>query len=289
MADKQFRSKLFQAQPNQLFLDERVSKIVLPSAQDMEKEALDPENLAILMEEESEESEDEGVLQIFVGSAQSEVEPEKTWIINEDEEELFDFNSEESEEEVTVVIPLQISPEKSIVISPEPSEPAQIGVDPKYSEESEDEWEEIDWDDVTLGDILGETDDYFEDSDEEKENEKKKEKPYGESLGLWLDETIPEPLALTQTQEEVSSSKDFSFEALFNDEFSSEFDPLEDFSYEKDSTKDVPSEDKISIDLNDELPEIRMETEWWQHPFLIFFVALLGAMTLFMLLIQFIR
>ena len=58
-----------------------------------------------------------------------------------------------------MVVPLQVSPQQpsaSINIGSSQVETARISVDP------ESEWEEIDWDDVTLSDILGETDEYFE-------------------------------------------------------------------------------------------------------------------------------
>ena len=268
-----------------MFLDERVSKIVLPSTQDMETEALDPENLAILMEEESEESEDAGILQIFVGSAESEVQPDTTWAIDEDEENYFDFDSEDDEEnEITVAMPLQITPQQASMSAGTKSTESpsvMVEVNLKKDTDFEDEWEEVDWNEVTLSDILGETDDYFVESDDELEKE------HGDSLGMWLDETIPEPLSLGHSQDESMSSNDFSFEALMNDEFSSEFDPLADASEELESSKEVVSEDRISIELDDDLPSIRVETEWWQHPVLVFFVALLSVMTLFMLLLQF--
>ena len=287
MADKEFRSKLFQAQPNQLFLDERVSKIELPMPLEMETEALDDENLAILMEEESEESEEQEVLQIFVGSAASEVKPEATWNIQEEDDFQMDLDSEEESDEFEVGETLQITPiaVKSATVIPTTTRTlkaniTQRGLEPDGENEL-DEWEEIDWDDVTLSDILGESDEYF--------TQTKEDAKHGESLEMWLDDDIPEPIFSAQPLEKSPSSEDFSFEALFTDEFNPTFDPLEGFSYEKELTEEDDSEDKISVDLDDELPPFQVETEWWQHPFLIFFLVLLSTMTLFMFLLQVIK
>jgi hypothetical protein len=284
MADKEFRSKLFQAQPNQLFLDERVSKIELPMPLEMETEALDDENLAILMEEESEESEEQEVLQIFVGSAASEVKPEETWNIQEEDDFQMDLDSEEESDEFEAGETLQITPIaiKSATVIPTTTRTLKANITQRVLEpdgENElDEWEEIDWDDVTLSDILGEADEYFTQTNEDAK--------HGESLEMWLDDDIPEPIASAQSLEKSPSSENFSFEALFTDEFNSTFDPLEGFSYEKELTEEDDSEDKISVDLDDELPPFQVETEWWQHPFLIFVLVLLSTMTLFMILLQ---
>lgn len=286
MSDKPFRSKLFQAQPNQLFLDERISKIELPMPLEMDTEPLDDENLAILMEEESEESEEQGVLQIFVGSAESEVKAEDTWNIQDEDDFQLDLDSEDESDEFGVGEALQITPitVKTATIIPRKTSTLKANItqrdSPANGDNSPDEWDEIDWDDVTLSDILGESDEYFTQGNEEAK--------YGESLEMWLDDDIPEPTIYAKSLKKPPSSQDFSFEALFTDEFNPTFDPLEGFSYEKELTEEEEtSEDKISVDLDEELPPFQVETEWWQHPFLIFWIVLLGTMTLFMSLLQF--
>jgi len=282
MSNKKFRSKLFQAQPNQLLLDERVSKIILPEIAAEEK----LEELDSVFLPEQEEQQNEESLQIFVGAPETEIDPSSTWEI--EEESSYDaFSDFDSEEEPTTVIPLEI-PSKLQEYHEDSTIPLSVPLESireVYDSSSKeslvtvdiDEWSEIDWDDVTLSDILGEEDQEDEDN-------------YGESLGLWLEDSSVESQELDSVQEaEELDSSGFSFESLFSTDGLDPFDSELSYEQSKEEEKLADEASVDSIEIEDDLPVFVAETEWWQHPILVFVAVFLGTMSVFMLLIHFLR
>lgn len=171
MTTKNVKSRLFKGSPDQLLLDERVSKIVLPTL-DADRAVMDEKEgnwgLSPIEEDETEVTE---TLQVFIGL------PEKNtasaWEISEDDNPFWDEDGDELDE---VPVPMSLSLNPAAVMSQENStqeEEVNSGLPPglalqsiqeihddepiQQTEESDD-WGQIAWDDVTLSDILGDFD-----------------------------------------------------------------------------------------------------------------------------------
>lgn len=104
VSDNKFRSRLFKASVEKTLLDERVSKIVLPTFDSME-DAEFVDSGSWVEEESSESEEPVETLQIFVGAPSSGSEPETSWDMpstysdaytDSDEDDHSDFDDIES-------------------------------------------------------------------------------------------------------------------------------------------------------------------------------------------------
>ncbi len=176
MTTKKTTSRLFKGAPDQLFLDERVSKIALPTLrQDRavfdEREA----NWGLDSHQESDIEEQTEALQVFVGVSkptnreQEEASSEDGFGVLWAEEGL---DSEDALDDLPMPMSLnlnqpiqeQVAEDPTVLISKMPLQSIQeVQEDePTTSPLAENDWETINWDDVTLSDILGDMDDVDE-------------------------------------------------------------------------------------------------------------------------------
>lgn len=204
MSDKKSQSRLFRGKPNQVLLDERVSRIVLPTLGE-DRDFLEDQDDFLQVDEES--SEETQVLQIFVGSSTTEVDPSSTWNLDDEDDDPFDLlddSNEDSDSEPESAVFINLREPETIHVEEEPEdlnplgafykgmplqpiieidEQAQLG-----ETEQGDDWDQIKWDEVTLKDILGE--DFQEEFDFDDSAD-----DYGMKLDF-LENDIPEPLHL---------------------------------------------------------------------------------------------
>ena len=238
MRTKNVKSRLFKGSPDQLLLDERVSKIALPTLDDDRVVMDEREANWGLNPHEEEDPEVTEKLQIFVGLPQKESAVE--WDISEDDNPFWD-EDDSPLDELPVPMALSLNPAEITVETAEtttlnlpPGLPlqsiqeiheditnAEVETDPDES----DEWGQIQWDDVTLSDILGDLDDVVEVDDD----------PAGASLMIGLAETT------APIEEEV-------FPALV----SIEDIPVWEESWEQDDTDPVG-------------PSLNLEEEWFSE------------------------
>lgn len=161
MTEKTPKSRLFQASPDHLLLDERVSKIVLPAldanrAQMDEKEVHWGLKSPELVDELPTET-----LQIFVGTGQQN---ESDWDIPDDDPFADDFDDIDEDLPNPMVLSFNTAAAEVSTETPELKVPVgvtlhaiqEIQVDEELpSPDLDDDWDSINWDDVTLSDILG--------------------------------------------------------------------------------------------------------------------------------------
>lgn len=177
MTTKKSKSRLFKGSPTQLLLDERVSKIALPTLDD-NRAVMDEREanwgLDLVEEDETEVTEK---LQIFVGLPTRE--PPTEWEISEDDDPFWD-EDDDPIDEVPMPMALSLNLEQSqtenesvesasVLPAGIPLQPIQEVQDGEadLEEEASDDWGQIQWDDVTLSDILGDMTDLDEDLDDE--------------------------------------------------------------------------------------------------------------------------
>ena len=95
MSDNKFRSRLFKASVEKTLLDERVSKIVLPTFDAMDASEF-VDSGSWVEEESSEEEEEVETLQIFVGTSTGSTEPEISWDMpSKYSDEYSDFDEDD--------------------------------------------------------------------------------------------------------------------------------------------------------------------------------------------------
>ena len=164
MTQKKNQSSLFQGSSDELLLDERVSKIVLPTLRSDRIQMDEKEVHWGLKSPEIEEDFSTDTLQIYVGVGDAERQ-DADWDISDDDpfDEFDDIDDElpspmtlslnpmalveEVEETTEIQMPVGI-PLQAI---------REIQVDEELPNPSlDDDWDSINWDDVTLSDILGE-------------------------------------------------------------------------------------------------------------------------------------
>lgn len=172
MTTKNVKSRLFKGSPDQLLLDERVSKIVLPTLEEDRAVMDEKEGNWGLSPIEDDETEVTETLQIFIGLPEKKTET--TWEISEDDNPFWDEEDAELDE---VPVPMSLSLNPSAIISETNNQNEQEEVtsglppglslqsiqeihddEPVPQLEESDEWGQIAWDDVTLSDILGDFD-----------------------------------------------------------------------------------------------------------------------------------
>ncbi len=173
-------SRLFQGRPNQLLLDERVSKIALPKL-DANRVVMDESDIQFETEAlDLDETEVTEKLQIFVGvgASDSSIDHENEWLISEDDDPFFDgedFSEDEGLDAVPVPMALNLTasiqevsdtPSSTAVQQPilQPIQEVQAHEAAPLLDLPEDDWSQINWEDVTLSDILGDVDDVGEDT-----------------------------------------------------------------------------------------------------------------------------
>ncbi len=171
-------SKLFQGRPNQLLLDERVSKIALPKL-DANRAVMDESELQFETESlDLDETEVTEKLQIFVGvgASDSATDNDNAWDISEDDDPFFDdddFSDDLDDVPVPMALNLTASSQEDSNVSATDvvQEPVLKPIQEVQEHETaplldlpEDDWSQINWEDVTLSDILGDVDEVGEDS-----------------------------------------------------------------------------------------------------------------------------
>ena|GEM_PF-5948125 len=184
VTQKKSSSRLFKGSPNHLLLDERVSKIALPTLDENrivmdEREA----NWGLKTVEEKEQPRE--ALQIFVGMPTQEVTSDtppsssssssSSWEISEEDDLFWDDSIDDDLDVVPTPMALSLNTlveevkesdaELSILpgIPLQPIQEIQKDESLPMQDGDEDDWAQINWDDVTLSDILGGLDELDED------------------------------------------------------------------------------------------------------------------------------
>ena len=243
MTTKNGKSRLFKGQPDQLLLDERVSKIALPTLDD-DRVVMDEREanwgLNPIEEDETEVTEK---LQIFVGLPQKESSTE--WDISEDDNPFWD-DDDAPLDELPVPMALSLNPaEINVTVEDKTStnlppglalQPIQeINEDTSIAEgdfeNDDDEWGQIQWDDVTLSDILGDLDDVEEVDDD----------PAGATIMIGNPEPTDEVFPALVTIEDIPAWED-SWEQEDTDPVGPSLNLNEDWFSETDTDTNVHSE-----------------------------------------------
>lgn len=161
---KKIQSSLFQGSSDELLLDERVSKIVLPTLRSDRIQMDEKEVHWGLKSPELQEDLPTDTLQIYVGVGDTEDQATDWDIPDDDPFDDFDDIDDELPSPMTLSLnPVALMAEEEetteiqvpVGISLQPIQ--EIQVDEELPDPSmDDDWDSINWDDVTLSDILGE-------------------------------------------------------------------------------------------------------------------------------------
>lgn len=177
MTQKKSSSRLFKGSPNHLLLDERVSKIALPTL-DENRIVMDEREANWGLKTVEEEEQPPEALQIFVGIPTQEdtsgTAP-SSWEVSEEDDLFWDDSIDDDLDVVPTPMALSLNTlveevkESNAELSVLPGIPLQPIQEIQKDESlpmndgDEDDWAQINWDDVTLSDILGGLDELDED------------------------------------------------------------------------------------------------------------------------------
>jgi hypothetical protein len=185
VSQKKSSSRLFKGSPNQLLLDERVSKIALPTLDD-NRVVMDEREANWGLKTVEEEERPAEALQIFVGiptlDTTSDSSP-SSWDISEDDDPFWDESIDDDLEVVPTPMALSFNTSLSTLAEEVKGSDAELSMLPgiplqpiqeiqkdeslPFHDGDEDDWAQINWDDVTLSDILGGFDELDEELDDE--------------------------------------------------------------------------------------------------------------------------
>ena len=181
MTQKKSSSRLFKGSPNNLLLDERVSKIALPTL-DENRIVMDEREANWGLKTVEEEEQPPETLQIFVGIPTQETTSDTTpssWEISEEDDPFWDDSIEDDLDVVPTPMALSLNtlveevkePDAELSVLPgiplQPIQEIQKDESLPMNDGDEDDWAQINWDDVTLSDILGGLDDLDEDIEDD--------------------------------------------------------------------------------------------------------------------------